>query len=304
VNEDPYPFFDERILRSIERLLQFDPPPAIRRALRWYRIGLNASLPEDQFIYFWFALEILAEYQKAPEKVTDNCPHCRSALYCETCDTHPTHRPYAKQAILALIKAVEPACEEETLEALDKCRNALMHGATLKEIESSLPKFDEHIVDVLGRILFKALVNQFPRQIFEEEVQIGAPTTYLHLTMSAFAHVRTVFPEDESGEVDLSRPMGLKVSMGTDGPPQSGRPSRIAMTLDQYKQLALLTHEKGDHVELCKRVHEKAKVVEGKVIASVLSTDMVRIREALKRGEMGNWQNLFREIMVGNPSSG
>jgi hypothetical protein len=76
------------------------------------------------------------------------------------------------------------------------------------------------------------------------------------------------------------------------------------MTPDQHKQLALLTREKGDHQDLCKRVHERVKMGDGKVVASVLSTDMARIREALKRGETGNWQDLFREIMSTNPSSG
>jgi Methylamine utilization protein MauJ len=302
-HEDPTPFLDESIVRSIECLLHFDPPPAVRRALRWYRIGLNASVPEDQFQYFWFALEILAEYRKAPEKVTDKCPHCKSSLYCESCKTHPTHRPYAKQAIRALVQAVEAACEEETLEALDKSRNALMHGATLKEIENELTKSDDHIVDVLGKILFKALVHQFPREIFEEGIHLGSPTTYLHRTMSGIAHVSTVIPKGEDGEIDLDRFTGLKVSMETDGPPQSGQPSIIVMTPDQHKQLALLTREKGDHQDLCKRVQERVKMDNGKVVASVLSTDMVRIREALKRGESGNWQALFREIMSANPSS-
>lgn len=303
-HEDPNPFLDESIARSIERLLQFDPPPAVRRALRWYRIGLNASVPEDQFQYFWFALEILAEYQKAPERVTDKCAHCKSSLYCETCKTHPTHRPYAKQAIRALAQAVEAACEEETLEALDKSRNALMHGATLKEIENKLTKSNVHIVDVLGRILFKALVHQFPREIFKEDIHFGSPTTYLHRTMSHIAHVSTVVPSGDDGALDLDRFTGLKVSVVTDGPPQSGRPSIIEMTQEQYKQLGLLVREKGDHQELCKRVYERVKMADGKVVALVLSTDMERIREMIKRGETGKWQDLFREIMSANPSSG
>lgn len=179
-----------------------------------------------------------------------------------------------------------------------------MHGATLREIENELPKSDDHIVDVLGKILFKALVHQFPREIFEEGIHLGSPTTYLHRTMSGIAHVSTVVPKDEDGEIDLDRFTGLKVSIGTDGPPQSGQPSIIVMTPDQHKQLALLTREKGDHQDLCKRVHERVKMDNGKVIASVLSTDMVRIREALKRGAAGNWQALFREIMSANLSSG
>ena len=30
------------------------------------------------------------------------------------------------------------------------------------------------------------------------------------------------------------------------------------------------------------------------------SSDMTRIRETLKRGEMGHWQDLFREISAAN----
>lgn len=39
--EDPEPYLDEEMVKSIQRLLEFDAPPAIRRALRWYRLGIN-----------------------------------------------------------------------------------------------------------------------------------------------------------------------------------------------------------------------------------------------------------------------
>lgn len=41
--EDPEPLLDEDTARAIERLLEFDIPPAIRRAMRWYRLGINAT---------------------------------------------------------------------------------------------------------------------------------------------------------------------------------------------------------------------------------------------------------------------
>lgn len=302
-HEDPQPFIDENIIASMERLLQFDSPPAVRRALRWYRIGIHDSTPEDQFQYFWFALEILAEHQKASEKLADKCPRCKSPLYCENCKTHPTHRPYPKQAIRALIQSVDKASEEETIEALDKARNAIMHGATLEEIEEELPSSGEHIVDVLGRILFMALVHQFPKEILKETIQFGRPTTYIHRTRTGIAHVSTIVPKGEDGELDFDSFTGLKVSMVTDDPPQSGRPSIIKMTSDQHKQLALLTHKNGDHQQLCKRVYRRAKIANDKVMTLVLSRDMARIQEALKRGETGNWQDLFREIMGASPST-
>jgi hypothetical protein len=127
-NQDPQPFLDEKWMEAIERLSQFDVPPPIRRAMRWYRLGVNAVVPDDQFMNFWFALEIVAEFNKPTEKVHDKCSKCHSPLYCEQCATHPVHRPYAKQAIRALLKTVDSACDDATIERLDKTRNGLMHG--------------------------------------------------------------------------------------------------------------------------------------------------------------------------------
>ncbi len=172
--EDPQPFLDQSIVRSIERLSEFDVPPAIRRAMRWYRLGVNSRNPDDQFTNFWFALEIVAEFQKSTEKVPDACPICRSPLYCETCKTHPTHRPYARQTIRELLKAVDKDCDDATINRLDKTRNSLLHGATLKEIEGSLPEPHEEIVDILGRLVWKALVHQFPREMFDGTLSMGS----------------------------------------------------------------------------------------------------------------------------------
>jgi hypothetical protein len=296
-HEDPQPFLNENVIASIERLMEHEIPPALRRAMRWYRIGVDSWLPEDQFQYFWFALEILAEFNKTPERVNDRCPVCQSPLYCEKCDHHPTHKPYPKQAIKTLIKAVDKDCDEETLISLDKARNALMHGATLKEIETELDKSREDIVDVLGEILFKALINQFPKQLFTENIRFGAPNTYIHRTMSGIAHVNTIVPLGQDGELDLDGLKGINVTLVTDYPPQSGQPSIIAMTTEQHKRLGLLIREKGDHQELCKRVYQKVKHQNGKVLALILSTDMAIIKSAIKKGENGNWQDLFREIL-------
>ena len=60
-----------------------------------------------------------------------------------------------------------------------------MHGATLKEIENKLPESDEDIVNVLGKILFKALLHQFPKELFKEEVRFGIPSTYGRRTMTS-----------------------------------------------------------------------------------------------------------------------
>jgi hypothetical protein len=296
--ENPQPFFCEDAARAIERLLEFDIPPAIRRAMRWYRLGINATLPDDQFMNFWFALEIVAEFQKSTEKVSDRCPQCQAPLYCEACQTHPVHRPYPKQAIQGLVKAVDKGCDDKTIERLERTRNSLMHGSTLKEIEESLPQPHEQIVDIPGRLLWRALIHQFPHEMFDGTLAMGYPSTYIHRTVHGIAHMQTVVPADADGDLDLSF-QGTKMGMVPFGPPQSALPTVISMSPEQYERLGRLRFLKGDHQEMCQRIYEKVKTENGRVQALVLSTDMELIKGAVKRGDKGTWQELFREIIGG-----
>jgi len=171
-----------------------------------------------------------------------------------------------------------------------------MHGATLREIEKKLPDPHEEVVDILGKIVFKVLINQFPREIFSEEVVFGNPSTYVHRTMTGVAHIQTVVPVDADGEFDLSF-SGTKITMTTDGPPQSARPALIGMTIDQHNRIGGLSYENGDHQEMCRRIYQRAKLHGEQMVTVVLSTDMVRILDTLKRGDTGSWQNLFRDIL-------
>jgi hypothetical protein len=289
--EDPQPFLREDTARTIERLMEFDMPPAIRRAMRWYRLGVNETNPDDQFVNFWFALEIVAEFQKSTGKVPDRCPQCQSPLYCESCKTHPVHRPYAKQAIRALLKAADKDCDDATIELLDKTRNSLMHGSTLDEIEESLPQPHEQIVDILGRLLWKALILQFPREMFDGTLAMGYPSTYVHRTLRGVAHMQTVVPANADGDLDLNF-TGLKMEMVPFGPPQSARPTVISMSPEQYECLGKIRNQ-----EMCRRIYERSQKKDGRVHVLVLSTDFALIKDAVKRGDPGTWQDLFREIL-------
>lgn len=293
--EDPQPCLTPETTRAIERLLEFDCPPSIRRALRWYRLGVNETQPDDQFMCFWFALEIVAEHQKSVEKVHDLCAKCRSPLFCESCKTHPTHRPYAKQAIAAVLRSADPNCEDATIALLDKTRNSLMHGATLKEIEADLPDPRESVVDVLGRLLWMALVRQFPREMFDGSIVMGYPSTYIHYSVNAIAHIQTVVPQTDDGDLDL-RFSGTTMKMQADGPPQSGRPTVIGMSPEQHERIVKLSYAESDDQDMLRRIAGKSRQQGDRIIALVLSTDMAAIRSALKRGQAGAWQDLFREI--------
>ncbi|WP_339950044.1 methylamine utilization protein MauJ [uncultured Albimonas sp.] len=296
---DPQPALTADHLTSIERLLEWEAPPAIERALRWYRLGVDASAPDDQFTYFWFALEIVAEYQKPTARVNDRCPHCQSALYCETCEKHPVHRPYAKQAIHALMRMTDPDCTDETVAMLDDTRNRLMHGATLREIEASFAESDPHVVDVLGRLLWLALLKQFPRELTEEGLLVGVPSTYVRSNMTAVAHARTVVPADDFGNFDLDF-KGFSVKFELPGPPQSASPTVLRMTHAQYDQLRAFSYRHGEHREMITRIANNAREIKDNVLVGVLATDMPLVREAVRSGSQGGWEELFREVLDQN----
>jgi hypothetical protein len=75
------------------------PNPRLRRAMKWFANGVSTRFYDDQFVYFWLVVELIAQNAKDPTPVPDKCPKCQGPLFCETCKTVPTHRPYQKQAI-------------------------------------------------------------------------------------------------------------------------------------------------------------------------------------------------------------
>lgn len=299
--ENPEPHLSEATTRSIDRLLQFDMPPAIRRAMRWFRLGVNATVPDDQFMNFWFALEIAAEFQKSTDKVSDKCAVCGSPLYCESCKTHTTHKPYARQAIRALLKRVDQDCNDAVVDRLDRARNGLMHGSTLEEIEEAGDDDQEpheHVVNVLGHLVWRALVHQFPPEIIVG-LGFGVPSTYLHYAMDGIAQMKMSVFTLPDGDLDLDGSLkGMKAEMVPFGPPQSALPTQITITAEQLERLAKLVHTAGDHQKFSERVYQMRKVHEGTTYSIILSSDMAQIQAALNRGEKGAWQDLFREVLT------
>ena len=180
----PLPLLNNKILDSVYTLMKSDITNDLRRALRWFSRGVGANYIDEQFQYFWFALETIAEKDKDKTKVPDQCPKCQSPLYCETCKETPMHRPYPKQAIEQLIKKVVKGNPEKLFETLSKVRNELLHGEDSDEIEKSLPTDMSQLVDVLGQTVWAALINSF---------QAPAEGTKLNLLRTnRFSHRRLV----------------------------------------------------------------------------------------------------------------
>jgi hypothetical protein len=130
-------------------------------ALRWFRLGLQADKVEDQFTYFWFALEIAAEALKDREKVPSACPHCRGPLYCEACEKHPLHKKYPGQAIKALVDRYADSENPDIFHCLQKIRNTLMHRNRIASVIDSLPCNETDAVNALAHITQEALGEMF-----------------------------------------------------------------------------------------------------------------------------------------------
>ena len=149
---------------------------------------------------------------------------------------------------------------------------------------------------MLGRILFRALIHQFPTELLREKLSFANPNTYVHRTMTGVATMQMPVHQDADGEFDLSFG-GTKVEMLLDGPPQSAQPTRMVLSQEDYKFLGKLAYEKSDQQEMCRRIWQRGKPHEQVFLCIILSTEAKTIDEAIKSGETGNWQDFFRRII-------
>ena len=185
--------------RTAERLIAMhsDTPQQVT-AMRWYRLGIQSEEPEEQFTYFWFALELAAQALKQPAKVPSKCQHCQEPLYCQKCQRHPMHRPFPAQAICQLIERTHPENADEMFETLRTIRHTLVHGDRLRSIEGELPCTVEQAINKLAFISWNA-INQMhsgPDPLPEEQLHFGHPETFLRYTLVARFQVVTTLLRD------------------------------------------------------------------------------------------------------------
>lgn len=166
-------------------------------AMRWYRLGISENNFEQQFNYFWFALETVSQALKTTEKRHSQCPHCRGRLYCEACKTYPMHRPYPGEAIRDVVQRVQPDDGVEVFETLQKVRHTLMHGDRVQSIASELPCTPQQVVDTLAHVTWSAIGLMFdkPDPATEKDMVLGYPETVVRGNMIATVHmVTTLLP--------------------------------------------------------------------------------------------------------------
>jgi hypothetical protein len=149
------PALDSAFMDTAERLLAMQSGDELKAAMRWYRMGIQAPNLEEQFSYFWFALEIAAETLKGSEKVASKCPQCQGPLFCEKCCDYPTHRRYPGEAIQQTIRRVHPAGADEIFKTLQLIRHTLMHGGRIISVVDRLPCDEQQAVNKLAFVTWQ-----------------------------------------------------------------------------------------------------------------------------------------------------
>ncbi len=201
------PELDRDFARTAERMMAMHDDDVSQAVMRWYRFGQRADNIEDQFMYFWFAVEIASGALKETGKIAHLCPKCNSALHCEFCNETPMRRRFATEAIKDLIFRVAPpgANKDELYNTLTKIRNTLHHGRRLNSIEKKLPCTDEQAVHVLANIAWRAISLL---AVHDSDPSPDTPLTLARIegvtnkTMVVSAHVVSTFPG--GGDLDLA----------------------------------------------------------------------------------------------------
>lgn len=191
----------------------------VRRALHWFSGGIAASHAEDQFEFFWFAIETLAVAFKDVALVPDRCSACRSPLHCESCHRTTVHRPYAKQAIEQLIVRLAPKAGIDgqlVFEKGSELRNTLQHGDNVEETEERIGWTVRALVDPIAKIARLAVLDGLARTSTLRQnftFRWIEPTTFLHYRLQTSVVIGMPCSPDKPPHLDDFKTSGFKLDM-------------------------------------------------------------------------------------------
>ena len=192
--DEPAPILTSGLITSVQILLDAESSPVVKRALRWFASGIKSRIPDDQFQYFWFVVEMIAEANKTSEKITDKCQQCKGDLSCKSCGAASVHKPFAKQAIEKLLKDI--GLTATSISELLSVRNKLFHGATKEEVELEIIKSDKQFtfaraVDKIAEAAWCAIFRSFIHKDENANLQLKLlkASTYINWKVSAKAHI-------------------------------------------------------------------------------------------------------------------
>jgi hypothetical protein len=105
--------------------------PRLLGSLRWFRKGLEASIanrPEDEFIYYWIALEMIAaEFAQGKQRFM-SCHICRKQFeICPNCGKSTATKAQASDGIITMFEK-HLSWPMGKFKDLNRIRSKLMHG--------------------------------------------------------------------------------------------------------------------------------------------------------------------------------
>jgi hypothetical protein len=223
------PGLDKGFVGTAERFLamQFGNEKQ-QEAMRWYRLGIQADNAEEQFSYFWFALEIAAQLTKSKEKIPSKCPRCGGALFCEKCATHPMHRPYEGEAIQQIIERVHPQGAAEIFKTLQAIRHTLMHGGRIHSVLDQLPCNELQAVNKLAFVTWQAIGFMFsnPDPRPSEPMPIGYMENFVRQKVVGAIHMRITMSGDPDNPQLADFPkVDVALKTRPHSPPEAHPPS-------------------------------------------------------------------------------
>jgi len=191
------PALDEALVGTAAGLVQKMQDERMQAALRWYRLGISAENLEEQYSYFWFALEIASVANKDQERVPSSCPHCRGALFCPACNKEPQHKKFAGEAIRHMIYKVLATDEQRSLEVADTLmaiRHELMHGGRIANVK--LPCSPAEALHMLSTVAWRALAEWINLENVNFNLNFGAIENVTRAKIVAVADVVVKMPGD------------------------------------------------------------------------------------------------------------
>ncbi|WP_339745683.1 hypothetical protein [uncultured Maricaulis sp.] len=158
-HEFPIQALTQPILETAQEIRESTVGTYLEQAIEWFSSGVAASRARDKYQLFFYALETIVSKDDLPEK-NDVCQKCGSSLYCETCETYPSHKPFPRQKIDTILFQYLELKDDARRARIFKLRNMLAHGDNLEVIESRLGcEIGDVLEDLAGVVRDQILVR-------------------------------------------------------------------------------------------------------------------------------------------------
>jgi hypothetical protein len=195
-DEPPFAAIEPHLLETIALLQTSDIDTRLRRALKWFSNGIGAQYQDDQFGFFWFVIELVAQIAKEVSPVPDRCPKCREPMYCPSCNASHLHRPYPKHAVEALFEKTVQGEWQVFHRRAFRARNMLLHGDETRKIEQELGIEFHRLVDEVGKFAWIAILNRFAPSLVGTRPGFYQSSTYGRMNVVFAANMQVGYTPD------------------------------------------------------------------------------------------------------------